>query len=46
MDAVEIDDDKVAVVDNDKLLRISDFLNLLRAEDVGGLGSKGFLIVG
>ena len=46
MDAVEMEDDNVAVVDNDRLLSRSDFLNLLRDEAMGGLGSSGFLIVG
>lgn len=46
MDAVESEDDSVAVVESDRLLSRSDFLNLLRDDAMGGLGSSGFLIVG
>jgi hypothetical protein len=45
-EAVDIDDFKLAVVDNDRLLNRSDLRNRLREADIGGLGSKGFLIVG
>lgn len=46
IDALEMEDESVAVVDSDRLLSKSDFLNLLRDEAIGGLGSSGFLIVG
>jgi hypothetical protein len=45
-EAVDIDDFKLAVVDKDKLLNRSDLRNRLREADIGGLGNKGFLIVG
>lgn len=46
MEAVEMEDDSVAVVESDRLLSRSDVLNLLRDEAMGGLGSNGFRIVG
>lgn len=45
-EAVDIDDFKLAVVDNDKLLNRSDLRNRLREEDIRGLGNSGFRIVG